>query len=272
MSNFLQNGCGESTGDELCTSRPLLLPTSNSVWYVNSAIGTDAASPAGKNREKPLATLAQAITNAQANDIIVLMDGHAESTTSFMTLSTAGVKIVGAGSSGGIPTVTFTFGVGGGISLDGAGNEIRNVKFASRSAADTLGRLFLKTKTAAKGCYFECGANDTGPALVVGNSADTVEVDGCTFISVATSSSAQPESAIKSIAAAATDLAIRDTTISDGTVGFSNNFAMDLSVAAFTRLKLERVAFVLGASGIVHASSTGYALGCTTTGGGNLLW
>ena len=132
MSNFLQNGCGESTGDELCTSRPLLLPTSNSVWYVNSATGTDAVSPAGKNREKPLATLAQAITNAQANDIIVLMDGHAESTTSFMTLSTAGVKIVGAGSSGGIPTVTFTFGTGGGISLDGAGNEIRNAKRTSR--------------------------------------------------------------------------------------------------------------------------------------------
>jgi len=272
MSNFLQNGCGETLGDELCTMKPVLLPTGNVVWYVNSATGTDAASPAGQNREKPLATLSQALTNAQANDIIVLMDGHTEANSTFYLISTAGLKIVGAGSSGGAPTVKFTFGTGGGMSLNALGVEVRNIKFAPRSGADATARFFLRTQTAIRGCYFECSTNDTGPACVVLSAADYSEITGCTFVSTATSTSAQPESAIKATGGGTTGLVIRDTTISDGTVGFSNNYGLDLTVAAMTRLKLERVAFSLGASGKVHASSTGYAAGCTTSGGGSLVW
>lgn len=272
MSNFLQNGCGETLGDELCTMRPLLLPTANNVWYVNSATGTDAVSPAGQNREKPLATLAQALTNAQANDIIVLMGGHTEANATFHLVSTAGLKIVGAGSSGGQPTVNFTFGAGGGISLNALGVEVRNVKFKTRSAADATGRFFLRTQTAIRGCYFECSANDTGPACVVLSGADYAEITNCTFVSTATSTSNQPESAVKGTTGGSTGIVVRDTIFSDGTVGFSNSYALDLTVAAYTRLKLERVSFLLGAEGKVHASSTGYAAGCTTTGGGRLIW
>lgn len=272
MSTFYQNGCGESLGDELCTTSPLMLPTSAAVWYVNSATGTDAASPAGQNREKPLATLSQAVTNASAGDIIVLMDGHAETGYgSTLLVSKAGLKIVGGGSSGGLPTVTLTFAAAGTITLNAAGVEIRNVKFATRSAAGSNPKVTLTANTACRGCYFECSGNDTGPAISVFTGADYSQISDCTFISTATSTSSQPESAIKA-GGASTEVWISDCSISDGTVGFSNPFALDLSTAAMPRLKIERVSFLLGADGKVHASSTGYAVGCTTNGGGRLVW
>jgi hypothetical protein len=270
--NFYQNGLGENLGDELCTSEPLMLPTGASAWWVNSATGTDAASPAGQNREKPLATLSQAVTNALAGDIIVLMDGHTETGyAATLLVSKAGLKIVGAGSDGGIPTVTLSFASTGSITLNAADCEIRNVKFTTRTGAGAGAKVTLTTQTACRGCYFECAANDTGPAVSLFTGADYCQVSGCTFLSTATSATAQPESAIKA-AGAITGPWIYDCIVSDGTVGFSNPNSLDLSVAAMTRFKLERVSFLLGADGKLHASSTGYAVGCTTTGGGALRW
>ena len=39
------NGLGQALGDTLATAEPLRM--SGAVWYVNSATGTDAASPSG---------------------------------------------------------------------------------------------------------------------------------------------------------------------------------------------------------------------------------
>ena len=61
---------------------------------MDSATGSDAASPAGKDRIKPLATLAQACTNAATGDIIVCLAGHAETLTSGQTFSTANILVL----------------------------------------------------------------------------------------------------------------------------------------------------------------------------------
>ncbi|MEY4931756.1 MAG: hypothetical protein RLZZ403_76, partial [Pseudomonadota bacterium] len=105
MTISYPNGIGGSTGDSLALAKPLMM--SGSVWYVDSATGTDAAGSAGKDRSKPLATLATAVSNASDDDIIVFFDGHEETLTSAQTLGKR-LSLIGEGSDAGVPTVTFT--------------------------------------------------------------------------------------------------------------------------------------------------------------------
>ncbi len=252
---------------------PLLFPGSaNNVWWVNSTGGVDAGGTAGQNREKPLATFAQANTNAAAGDFIVLMDGHTETgSTAAVTISKAGLKIIGAGSAAGVPTVSFAFGVGGIWSVTGAAVELRNIKFKTRTGADATSRVsFQSAAGAVRGCYFECGPNDTGMALEIAGGGPA-EITGCTFISTATSTAAQPSKALGH-SIGVSDVLIQNCKFSDGTVGFSNIYCLDLSGFAMTRLRLERLSFLLGAEGKNHASTTGYAIGTSVTGGGKLLF
>ena len=76
LGDHYPNGLDPDGGNELLTGKPLI--TSGDVWYVHATEGTDGSGAAGQNRSKPLATLAQAISNAAHEDIIVLKEGHAE--------------------------------------------------------------------------------------------------------------------------------------------------------------------------------------------------
>ena len=83
--------------------------TTGSVLFVNSVIGSDGNT--GLDPAAPLATLQQAVTNATANKgwKIILMPGHAETVTSSnITLSKAGLSIIGLGA--GLERPTFTYG------------------------------------------------------------------------------------------------------------------------------------------------------------------
>ncbi len=274
MSILYPNGIGASTGDSLVLSKPLL--TSGNVWYVDSATGTDAVSPAGRNREKPLATLAQAVTNSADDDIIVFLDGHAQTLTAVQVISKR-LTLVGEGSSAGVPTVTFTnnqASTGGLFTASGASLQFRNIKFAK--SIETSGNATARVTCSAagvhfKGCYFECGPYDNGPAVLLAAGADNATFDNCAFISTATLLTAQPESALKSSAAIA-GLTIQNTSFSAGTVGFSNYYAVDLSGGAVTLMRCEGVSLLLGSDVFLHASSTGYFNPQLSTGGSRIAW
>ncbi len=265
MANVLSNGLGESAGDLLATCDPLIL--SGVVWWVDSATGTDGASPAGRSASAPLATLAQAVTNASSHDIIAFKSGHAETLTAAQTLSKS-LTLVGLGSSGGLPTVKFTNNQAAAnlFTVSGADVQLRNIWIEENAQACATARI---TVTGARfrmmGCYVQCGATDTGPAVSLGSGADSSDFVNTTFISTGTAIASRPESAVKN-AAAVSGLRMYGVTFSDGTYGFSNPYALELSTAAVTRFEGENVSFLLGADANFHASQTGWLNPQTSTG------
>lgn len=268
MSFLYPNGAGESLGDQLVTCKPLYLAgTTNSIWYVNSNGGVDGASPAGRNREKPLATLAQAITNASDNDIIVLMTNHTETPVTGYTINKK-LIIVGAGSAAGKPTVKMG---SNGINVNrftvtATNVEFRNIWFLASAAANTSGILLSAALFRLKGCYFELGANDN-VGLAISAGGDSARVVNTTFISTATSVAAQPVTAMRTNATVS-DLEMDGVTFSAGPFGFSNPYAFDTGGNILNRIKAENVDLLLGAdANLSTAGNTGYFNPQLATGG-----
>lgn len=262
------NGIGGSLGSSIATCKPLL--TSGSVWYVNSTGGVNAASPAGQNREKPLLTLAQAVTNAAAGDIIVLMDGCVVALTGVQAIS--GLTVVGEGSANGIPTATITFNGAGTLQLGSSGTELHNVRITARTSASgsALARVsVLATSCVVRDCYFDFDQYDDGPGLSVATAITNCFVRSCTFVSVATVVTSQPLLAMSTVGSF-TDLRLEDLTFDSGTVGWSNYWALDLSAGAITRLVIEGLSLLRGADARIHASSTGRVNVQTATGGARI--
>lgn len=256
-------GLGESLGDDLIINGPLV--HTGQVWWVDSATGSDAVSPRGLERAKPLATLAQAVSNAAHGDVIVLMDGHVEVISVNVTIGKR-LVIVGSGLSSGEPTVEF--GVTGNIemlSITGAQVELRNITFRARSTAsaevkvDAGGNGFKMV-----GCRFECGDNDTGTALRV--SGDYTLVKSTTFVSTAVTTAPGP--ALVPIGVAG--CRVEDCVFDGGTDGWTNGYAIDQNAASqnpsldlryenLTMLRGSDIRFVDGTIGYVLVNAGSYA-------------
>jgi hypothetical protein len=269
------NGAGQSLGNVLATCAPLT--SSGSIWYVSSAIGTDAASPSGKNDAKPLATLKQAITNSASGDIIVLMGGHTETSAADADWDCSGKRltIVGAGSSGGYPTAKLTCGnvgsVGGQVYFNTSFCTLRNVWMAVRAAANVNARVSMSAPNMRLiDCYFPCDQYDTGPAVEMAASNSHI-LSGCTFVSVATSRAAQPALGLKQLGTG-TFCRLDGCVFDGGAVGFSNPYAADLSSGAYTHFEGESVSLLRGADIKMNASSTGWINVQTCTGGARVDW
>jgi len=268
---FYPNGIGGTApGDSLDLARPL--QTTGNVWYVSSLIGFDAASPAGQNREKPLATLAQAVTNSASDDFIVFLPGHSETLTAAQSIAKR-LTLIGEGTTSGKPSVSFrtNAAVSALFTLSGTNIELRNIYFPEAQQTNSLVKIQWTGQFGrVVGCYFELGAKDTAGALQL-NGSDQLRVDGSTFISTATLVTAQPGYAIKS-ASALVDLEISNTVFSAGTVGFSNFAAVDLTFNPATRCRITGLSLLLGADVAMGASATGYVNVQLSTGGSRVTW
>lgn len=269
------NGLGEILGDVLATSKPVYL--SGNVWFVNSATGTDAGGTAGQDREKPLATLGQAITNASAGDAVLLESGHSETLTAAVAVSKQ-LFIIGGGSSGGVPTVKFTMNAAAQdtFTITAANCEIRNILFpeSSQTNAGSSGAKVVITNVAGTrliGCRFEMGAKDNYAGVKWVTAGDNTRIDGCTFISTATVTATRPARGIHTNSLAIADLEVYNSIFSDGTVGFVSG-AFDSAGGIVTRLKVVSLSLLLGASFLAHTSSTGFIIGLAQTGGGRVGW
>lgn len=261
------NGTGQALGDILATCRPLR--TSGNIWYVNSATGSDAASPRGENDARPLATLGQAITNAAQGDIIVLMDGHAETLSADTTIP-ANTTVVGGGLSGGLPTVKIAFDATHILALSTRA-RLHNVWIQTRTSAGSNNRVQCAGSNVVRGCYFECSATDTGPGLVI--NGDNCRVETTTFVSTATSSASQPESALKTATEAVmTVLRMVGVVFDGGTSGFSNFYACDLGFGEIDEMELEQISLLRGADMKCNAASTGFVNIAQATGGARVDW
>jgi hypothetical protein len=261
------NGLGETLGDSLALTKPLY--TSGAVWYVNSAGGVDAAAPAGKDREKPLATLGQAQTNAAAGDIICLMTNHAETLTAALVLSKAGLVIVGGNN------VSFTMNAANQdtFTVNVTSVEIRNIIFKESAQTNAGSTLAAKVGvnsvvgTRIIGCTFQQGPKDNLYGLFLTSGANNVRVENCSFISTATVVATRPLGAMgTSGGGTVADLELIGLTLSDGTVGYQNP-AFNGGTTTLTRLKATGLSLLLGAEMEVGTLS-GYVANPTSTGGG----
>ena len=171
----------------------IAVPTGN-VWFVNSVNGANGN--AGTSAQYPFATLAYAITQATASngDIIYLEPGHAEtySTATALTLSKAGITIIGLGNGSMRPTFTFDTIIGATINVTAANVTIANCIFTANFADVTS----FFTLTTAKfftldSCYFKATAVNMNSTYVVDTNATTNDADGlqitnCQWIEVDT--------------------------------------------------------------------------------------
>lgn len=264
-------GIGESTGDTLATAEPLI--TSGNIWFVLSTTGVNDVSPRGLSRTEPLATLAQAITNSSNGDIIVLLDGHTE------TIATGGITIsknlviLGSGSSGGLPTVKLTpFGEDAVMfTISGAAVQLRNIWIEERTVDSTTNSTIVVTGANFQmiGCYCQSGQYDYA-SLELASGADRARIVNTTFISTATSLTAQPNYGMI-VSAAISDLDLDGVVLSNGTSGFSSAYALSVG-AAITRLRAQSLSLLLSANATIHASSIGHVNVQTSTGNGHVVW
>lgn len=255
--NIYASGLGGSTGDELCSFSNLTL--SGNVWYLQYSSGTDAASPAGKDRTKPLKTLAQAHTNAAAGDIICCLTGHQETLTGSQTFNKAGIRLVSEGS-GTANKAAFTHnGAFDLFSVTAAGVVIGNINFPTNATAATSNAkvMIQANGVMVRGCYFSLTVTD-GYAVAIGAGTPTsCEISNSTFISTSTSAASQPTGAFTA-ANASTDLRFDNVTVDGGSTGWSGTAAINITAAA-TRLTMTNVD-LLGDSDIATPTGSVYTI------------
>lgn len=224
------NGIGGTTGHRWTTVSPLI--TDRVIWYVDSVSGSDAASPRGKERVRPLATLAQAVTNASAGDIIACLSTHTETLTSSQSLAKRGLWIVSEGTG----TSRAKFKCNGTINMFDISADavlLGNLYFPASSAAPTSRVKSAAGQTHIEDCYFECGTSDTAEAVQLASGATDCLIKNTTFISTSTSVSSQPYGAIRSTGAI-NDLWLDTVVFDGGSSGWSNPYCVDFSSGAVT--------------------------------------
>jgi hypothetical protein len=267
MTFLYQNGTGESLGERMATAKPLW--SSGTIWYVSSNGGIDGGG--GHDRERPLATLGQAITNAVDGDMIVLMPGHTETIAALVP--TKSLLIVGAGKVGADPSVVLDCGAAGGLQFTNAasaGSQVRNVRFKSSDPA--FASDFVRVGQSAQSvldCYFEVAPNNAWGSLI---SAATTgcRFERCKFVSHGTGYDLRPQYGLRTTSLQ-TDLSIVDCEFDSGAYGFSQR-ALALLTAAHVRLRLEGVTLRGGADCEITSTATGWLNVNALSGGSRFTW
>ena len=258
------------TVDDLVVNKPFY-QLDGLVLYVHFATGVDGIPPAGRDKQAPLKTLRQALTNAPPHTFIVLLDGHEEVVTAVMQVNVQGLVIVGCGQTAGVPNVKLQLNAPTGslISALQPNCQLRNLKILSNAQHNTTPRI----DAAAVGfvmshCYVECGPNDGGSAVGLKNSARYAGIRDTTIISTATSAAARPASGLKLENAAGVEgLTLDGLVIDDGAFGFASGYGLDLGTGPGIELRGNRVSLLRGASAKLGANATGYLIPVVTGGG-----
>ena len=131
------------------------------VFYVDSGNTTYGADDTahGSTKDRPFLTLEYAISQATTNngDFIILLPGHAETLTAVLTISKAGLTIIGVGNGTLRPTFTQSAAADG-ISIEGANTFVHNLGFAQSTNNGTGLINIAASNVTIEGCYFNLGA------------------------------------------------------------------------------------------------------------------
>lgn len=260
-------GLGLSSGSALLTAGHML--TSTNVWYVHSGTGSDAAGPRGKDQVRPLATTAQAMTNSSAGDWIVYLSGHTETITSSVAIGGARVF-----ASAGIGNDRARITRGANIVLFGvsaAGVWFDNIYFPQSTVAAASTRINMGAQGKISGCYFECGANDTGAAVDIGGSVGVQIVGDTYFVSTGTALTAQPSIAVQNSINTATDLTMDKVVFNGGSVGWSNQFAFQ-GTQNIARIAATNIDLLNDSDMTITSGSSGFIQVRNKSGSSRIVW
>ena len=158
----------------------LLGIVAGTTYYVDStnAAAADATTRAGTSRDEPFATLDYAIgrTTASKSDTIVLLPGHAETTTA-IAVDVAGIRIIGLGSGRNRPALTATAAATDLINVSVANIYIENVRLVGAASACTALLDIAGADFTGVGLVFEHGAAPVSAVTVPGSFARGKLVD-----------------------------------------------------------------------------------------------
>jgi hypothetical protein len=252
--NIYENGAGGTVGDSIATESPLHFCNGGFIWYVSSNGGSDAAATGGaldggRRRESPLATLAQAVTNASDGDLVICLANHAEAIASSLTI---GKKITIASEGQGSSAACFTANAAINMfDVTVANVRFRNLYFPASTVAPTARIRVGAAGVVIKDCYFECGTNDTNRAVQYITGAAQCRVEGTTFASTA----ATPKNAVEVVnAMAGLDLV---NVIFDGSSFGWSSYAFQ-GTAAVTNLFWEAVDLINNSDWHATTGTTGF--------------
>lgn len=212
--NIYPNGGGGTSGDEVAVNKPVYQLNGGHIWYVGPG-GADAVSPKGREREKPLLTTQQAVTNAVAGDTIIYLPSFTETITVAVAVNKA-LTIVSEGTGSTRARLTC----GGAIAmltLSQTGTSLNNIYFPASTVVNTCRVDVTAAGVVSDNCYFECGASDTGRTWRWSAGANSCQLTHATFLATAS----QPSIGVE-VAAALAGLFIEDVTFDGGSFGFSD--------------------------------------------------
>lgn len=272
------NGFGGVTGSILATGSPSYL-LGESVRYVDSVTGDNNNN--GNERKAPYATLAFAITNSSSGDLIICLPTHTETLSSQQVVNKE-LTIIGEGSAGGIPTVTFNSSMPSTdmFSLTSDNTSFHNIKFPVPTISTTGYKVELTAGINGivfEDCYFELNDLDVGGGMEVISitSPGDLTVRSTTFISTSTSTTGTTRPAIAMDFTAAGGSAVNyggltmDGVVFDGGVsGFQDGRALNSGSAniAIENMKITNLSILNGADIYLDSLSTGYIVDVLATG------
>jgi hypothetical protein len=129
----LPNGALFNTTHTFLGAGNLLTP--GTVYYVNSATGSNDNNGTDPSTPKSTIAGAQSAATASKGDVVVIMPAHAETLTSALTLSKAGINYVGLGQGNLRPTLTGN-GTIDAVSITAANVTLQNINFAAPETDD----------------------------------------------------------------------------------------------------------------------------------------
>lgn len=165
--------------------------TTGSYFWVSSVTGS--VSNTGATPQAPLATIAQALAKCvNANsDVIIVLPGHAETVSAAggLNINKSGVRIIGLGQGGLVPTITLNTAAAATITVTAANVTLKNF-IVSANYADIVAAIVVSgtdcrleeisfRETAVNMNFLTCIATGTSD-----NTADGLTIVNCERISI----------------------------------------------------------------------------------------
>ena len=230
--------------------------TTGSYFWVDSNTGLSGNT--GKDKTKPLATIAQALLKCMANkgDVIVCMPGHAETITAAggITINVAGVQIIGLGEGSLRPTITYTTAATGTLLMTAANCKLKNFILRA-NFADVAGAIVVSgTDCSIEDCLFSEAAINMNFLTCVKTGAVANGADGLKIIRNERISIDAAALAFVSILEATNRLVIADNFDNQSSAADIGHFII---LGAFTVLGARIVKNVLNLNGDNSAQTVG---------------
>ena len=159
--------------------------TTGNIFYVDSGQTTTGGTTAGfgTNPDQPFTTVAAAIAQCTAanGDMIFVMPGHAETITTSVALSTAGISIIGLGNGDNRPTITVNAAIDG-YSISADDVRVTNMRFANSTSATVRTRWIRVAASDIKinKCKFEMSSNQSHGIVTI--SGNDIKIEDCDFV------------------------------------------------------------------------------------------